>query len=405
MATGTVQITKKTWCRKLTSVSYYVFLPFMWAGVPRGSIKPGLLAMSKKKVSEQLARIAVLQNLDLVLAQFDLDVESELASMGLDIAMLRDGDLLINLQTVTEILEHCAEMTQCPGFSLRLAAAQDVTLLGVLALFMQTCSSLGEALREISQYNHVHHAQSVTWRLDNMSSAVKFSFHLDAEGLSAVQQRLAIDLGLGHAYNVIDTLTGGRIHPQRVLLHSDQSMDVQSYRQFFHAPVEFNAEMDGLLLPPDCLDFPLVHPDPKMHEALRDQISAIDGGEDSASLVHEVRTIIRAFLPTGDCSLGRVARCYACDRRTLQRYLREEADTTFQALLDDVRFELVQQYLRDSNMPVTQITFAAGFSDPSNFARAFRKRFGLSPQAWRAKHNDTPGVRTMTRPQLLNRAL
>ncbi len=84
------------------------------------------------------------------------------------------------------------------------------------------------------------------------------------------------------------------------------------------------------------------------------------------------------------------ARILKCTKRTLQRYLREEANTTYQSLLDEVRFDLVQQYLRNSYMPVTQIAYVAGFSDPSNFARAFRKRQGLSPRAWRLKYQDRP---------------
>jgi AraC-like DNA-binding protein len=67
----------------------------------------------------------------------------------------------------------------------------------------------------------------------------------------------------------------------------------------------------------------------------------------------------------------------------VQRYLHDQADTTFQALLDDVRFELVTQYLRDSRMTVTQLAYVAGFTDPSNFTRAFRKRFGITPRRWR----------------------
>jgi AraC-like DNA-binding protein len=67
----------------------------------------------------------------------------------------------------------------------------------------------------------------------------------------------------------------------------------------------------------------------------------------------------------------------------VQRYLHDQADTTFQALLDDVCFELVTQYLRDSSMTVTQLAYVAGFTDPSNFTRAFRKRFGITPRRWR----------------------
>ena len=337
---------------------------------------------------EQLARIAVLQNLETVLEQFGLDAGVELAKLDMDIGMFRDGDLLVHMHTVAAVLEHCASVTHSPDFSLRLAAVQDVSLLGVLALFIQTSDSFGEALQEISLYNHIHLAQGVTWRLEDMGSAVMFNFQLDAEGLSPFQQQLAIDLSLGQAYRVIDALTEGRVRPQRVMLRGDSSLDSRSYRRFFRAAVEFSAEVDGLLLPAGCLQLPLAHPDSKMHEALRQQISAIEKGGEDSSLTQEVRRIIRALLPTGNFSLGRVAKCYACDRRTLQRYLRDEADTTYQALLDDVRFELVQKYLRDSHMPVTQIGYAVGFSDPSNFARAFRKRFGLSPKDWRAQNQD-----------------
>ena len=189
---------------------------------------------------------------------------------------------------------------------------------------------------------------------------------------------------------MIKKLTEGRVCLSQVRLRCDRTSEVRNYRRFFQAPIEFNAEADGLVLPAGSLDVPLSHPDAQLHEAMRQQIAPIKTTGEDAPLVHEVRTIIRSLLPTGDSSLERIAQCYACDKRTLQRYLREEADTTYQTLLDDVRFDLVQQYLRDSKMPMTQLSYVAGFSDPSNFARAFRKRFSTSPKRWREKNRENP---------------
>ncbi len=346
--------------------------------------------MHAKKVSEQLVRIGVLQNLDKVLQQFGLDPEAELASLDMTTSMLRDGELLTHASNIGAVLEHCAEVTACPDFSLRLAAAQDLSLVGVLALFLQTASTLGEALQEICQYNHVHHAQPVIWRLQDLGNAATFDFSLDVEGSSSLQHMLAVDLSLAQGYRVIKTLTEGRVRLNQVRLRCDRKAEEQNYRRFFQAPIEFNAEADGLVLPAGSLDVPLSHPDAQLHEAVRQQITPIKTTGEDVSLVNEVRTIIRSLLPTGDSSLERIAQCYACDKRTLQRYLREEADTTYQTLLDDVRFDLVQLYLRDSNMPMTQLSYVAGFSDPSNFARAFRKRFSMSPKQWRAQHRESP---------------
>jgi len=354
--------------------------------------------MTAKSASEQLTRITVLQNLDSVLEEFGLDAGVVLGRLGMDAAVLCDRDIVVSTNRVIDALEYCANITQCQDFALKLVEAQNESFLGALALFLQTSATLGEALYEIGKYTRIHHAQPAIWRVNDLGNAVMFNFHLDIAGLLPFQHRLAVDLSLGHAFRVIDFLTAGRVRPLRVLLRGDHSEETRSYRRFFHAPVEFNAETDGLLLPADCLGFPLNNSDSRMHEALRLQISSIEG-EDS-SLVREVRTIIRALLPTGDSSLEKVAKCYACDKRSLQRYLREEGDTTYQALLDEVRFDLVLQYLRDSLMPVTQLTYVAGFSDPSNFARAFRKRFTISPTEWRAQHRERLRASTNRRSQL-----
>jgi AraC-like DNA-binding protein len=164
---------------------------------------------------------------------------------------------------------------------------------------------------------------------------------------------------------------------------------MQNYRRFFKAPILLKPENDWMVISKCAPSTPPQHPEAPMHEAVRKQISSRGGGDEEASLIHEVSTIIRSLLPTGNYSVERVAKCYACDKRTLQRYLREEADTTYQALLDDVRFELVQRYLRDSNMPITQLGYVVGFTDPSNFARAFRKRFGTPPKQWREQNTQS----------------
>ena len=35
---------------------------------------------------------------------------------------------------------------------------------------------------------------------------------------------------------------------------------------------------------------------------------------------------------------------------------------------------------------MTQLAYVAGYTDTSNFARAFQKRFGMSPRQWRDEH-------------------
>ncbi len=51
--------------------------------------------------------------------------------------------------------------------------------------------------------------------------------------------------------------------------------------------------------------------------------------------------------------------------------------------MDDTRKELACGYLRQAARPVTEITFLLGFTDTSNFTRAFKRWTGMSPTEFR----------------------
>jgi len=68
------------------------------------------------------------------------------------------------------------------------------------------------------------------------------------------------------------------------------------------------------------------------------------------------------------------------------RRLRSE-DTHFKDLLNDTRRDLATHYVKDSQRPLTEITFLLGFSDQSNFTRAFRRWHGVPPAKLREGAN------------------
>ena len=68
--------------------------------------------------------------------------------------------------------------------------------------------------------------------------------------------------------------------------------------------------------------------------------------------------------------------------RTLIRRL-NQGGTSYQAILEDVRKTLAVDYLLHSGMNVTHIAYRLGYKDPSNFGRAFRSWYGVSPGHYR----------------------
>lgn len=68
--------------------------------------------------------------------------------------------------------------------------------------------------------------------------------------------------------------------------------------------------------------------------------------------------------------------------RNLQRRLKE-AGTTYQVILDDSREALALKLIKDKDMPLYEISFLVGFTEPSAFYKAFRRWTGKRPGDYR----------------------
>ena len=68
---------------------------------------------------------------------------------------------------------------------------------------------------------------------------------------------------------------------------------------------------------------------------------------------------------------------------TLIRRLKQ-GETSYNAILEDVRRTLAVDYLRHTGMNIAHIAWRLGYQDPSNFGRAFRGWIGVSPGNYRS---------------------
>jgi AraC-like DNA-binding protein len=66
----------------------------------------------------------------------------------------------------------------------------------------------------------------------------------------------------------------------------------------------------------------------------------------------------------------------------MRRYLAEHG-TSFRKLLDEVRADLSKNYLMHSQMSIDQIAYVLGYTETTNFRRAFKGWLGVSPTEFR----------------------
>lgn len=111
----------------------------------------------------------------------------------------------------------------------------------------------------------------------------------------------------------------------------------------------------------------------------RDVLAKLPVDDDLITQVE--RTIVHG-LTRGVVDMQAVATQLGMSARTLQRRL-AESETTFQVLVDGVRKRVAERYLADDKLSLGEIAFLVGFSDPSNFHRAYRRWTGRTPAAAR----------------------
>jgi AraC-like DNA-binding protein len=62
----------------------------------------------------------------------------------------------------------------------------------------------------------------------------------------------------------------------------------------------------------------------------------------------------------------------------LHRRLEQEG-TSFKQLLDEARHTRALEYLQAGKFSIKELAYSLGYTDPTNFRRAFRRREGVAP--------------------------
>ncbi len=87
--------------------------------------------------------------------------------------------------------------------------------------------------------------------------------------------------------------------------------------------------------------------------------------------------------PQADLDLDDLADKCGVSKSHLCRLFKKATGQTVSQYLNKIRIETACQLLSDTDKPIEEIAFLAGFNNPSYFFRVFKKQTGKLPLAWR----------------------
>lgn len=159
---------------------------------------------------------------------------------------------------------------------------------------------------------------------------------------------------------------------------------VDEYKKVFHCPLRFNAPMNAIRVPVSVLDEPLMMSSPQVASLCKAQCDALMKKlSEHDEFVESIRRCLIEAKPNFPTIEDMADRLHI-SARTLRRRLKER-QTSYRDLLDEIRLELAQQYLRDTHLSIDQIAALVGFEETTSFRKAYKGWTGVSASQYRAQ--------------------
>ena len=296
----------------------------------------------------------------------------------LDIKLAEDPNARISYTKVEELWKETIKLVDDPNVGLRAAALWHPSFAGALGYAWLASSSLRAAFERLVRYLRVV-TEGVECRIEEKNGEFSIIHCFNKEVLDITY---IADAHLAIIVALCRINYGQNLNPVSISFTHSAPDDPGEYFAFFRCPVTFDAPETRITLTQEVVDKRLLSANPLIAE-LNDRIminylAKLEGD----NIIERVKVVIIDQLPSGHVTDSSVAETLYMSKRTFHRKLQLE-ETTFRAVLNDLRHELADKYIKDSSLNLNEISFLLGFSEISSFSRAFKRWTGASPSAYR----------------------
>jgi AraC-like DNA-binding protein len=242
-------------------------------------------------------------------------------------------------------------------------------------------STLLGAMLRLTRYHRLVTTASMEVSLTETADSYALSVVFPDESESPPKE--GIDAGMTALLALCDIVAEKEICPLRVELTCPPTVHPDAYRSALRAPIQFNADIGTIHFDKESLRATLPHGTPDVAKATDKITEQYIETLDPNKVASQVRRLLIALLPSGKADQALVSSRLNRSTSSLQRQLQSEG-LSYRDVLESTRRSLAENYLRDNKHSYAQIAYLIGFSDQSNFSRAFKRWTSLSPKQYQA---------------------
>lgn len=313
------------------------------------------------------------------LRRCEVDADQIFTKAGIGYFSSKDPDVRIPTQKMFKLWSHAVEATGDPCFGLRVAQQFQPAVLQGLGFAWLASDTLLDALNRLVRYS----------RFINTAAKLHVEEKKDTTDLVVIVPDdlpnyvpAGVDLGMAVFLRMCQITAGKSLLPVHLSLKRPEPHCTVNFYEMFGPSIEYDAVDNRLCFDTELVNMPLITANLNLARINDQTVINYLARFDRASIAMQVRSKIIDQLPDGIPRQEHIAGSLNLSLRSLQRRLREE-ETSFKDLLENTRQTLAQQYLRESHRSIGEITYLLGFSESSNFTRAFKRWTGMTPVEFR----------------------
>ncbi|MDR2248540.1 AraC family transcriptional regulator ligand-binding domain-containing protein [Acinetobacter sp.] len=327
----------------------------------------------------------ILDNCD----SFNITREELIEKINLNENLLIDPNSFLSFQYLEKIILFLFSNSDDPLKLIKFIDKNNSIANGVLGYLIEISSTLQEAIETFEKY----------WELNGKIGKV---FLIEKEEFISLEWvcllgspkfiKYATEYKIAWWTSIVQLVKSNEqtilhsIHFQHDVLKPEH---VEFYENFFKCPVYFNQPKSAIVLSKNALNLPLKTANRRLYESIENYAKLIvKESIESNEFTSKVRSILYEQLYIGgNFSRDYIASKLGVSERTLSRKLLEE-QSKYSDILDEIRFDLAKNYLRNKDFKISIISKSLGFYTSTAFITWFKSKTGSTPNKFRETHKE-----------------
>ncbi len=303
----------------------------------------------------------------------------QLQGTGIEPRQLRNPDARVTYRQRMLQIENMLRLVDDRSFWLQRGNDIAISDFGLLGYAMMSSATLAQAVQIAVKYHKMAGAMfELSFTVEDDEAVLRIQHLLVGGDVAAY---IVEDLFKG-MQPLISLLLDDRLFPTVIHMAYEKPEIADNYADIFGCPVLFAQPFSEYRFAAELLHRPLAAADSSTarvcEESCRQLLDQMEIEEDIVSRICHLLLSTPGDFPR----LDMVAAKLSVGARTLRRRL-SELGTSYQKVLDDVRKQLAIEYLQTTNLTIQEISDLLGYSEVTNFRRAFLKWADVSPYQYR----------------------